>query len=407
MAQGTVGVNILSNVVELGGTNVGAFGDIIAVSPTPQVQLDFVYGINSQTGFSAVANGGVVDTNASRLRLSTSTNAAGDAAFESLRSSRYRPGEGMDARFTAAWEGSAADSTQVVGAGNVNDGYFFGFDGITFGVLLRKGAADSWTAQSAWNGDRCDGTGASGFIWDKTKGNVMMIRYPYLGYGNIKFYVQNPATSGWILCHTIRYTNSSALVQVNNPSFPFFAQNVNTGNTTDLISYVGSVYMAVTGEQKYLGAQWATDNAKTVTTENVLFSIRNCTTYNGVTNTGRIRLRSISAAYPNNSNAYAVVRLKKNSTIGGAPSFATINGTTGDNGVTITSGNSIVSVDTAGTTVTGGAYIWQGTMCQAGNLYADLSSFDIFVSPGEILTVSGFASNSASVAAGLNWEEDV
>lgn len=407
MAQGTVGVNILSNVVELGGSNVGAFGDIIAVSPTPQVQLDFVYGINSQTGVTTVANGGVVDTNASRLRLSTSTNAAGNALFESSRISRYRPGEGMEARFTAAWKGSAADSTQIVGAGDVNNGYFFGFDGVTFGLMIRKGGVDTWTAQSAWNGDKCDGTGASGFIWDKTNGNVMMIRYPYLGYGNIKFYVQNPATSGWILCHTIRYTNSSALVQVDNPSFPFCANCVNTGNTTDLVSYVGSVYMAVTGEQKYLGAQWAADNAKTVTTENVILSLQNCTSYNGVTNTGRARLRSISATYPNNSNAYAVVRLKKGVTIGGTPSYTPINGSTADDGATITTGNSIVSVDTAGTTITGGTYIWQGTMCDGGNLYADLTDFDIFLSPGEILTVSGFASGSAIVAAGVNWQEDV
>jgi len=69
MAQGPIGVNILSNIVGIGGSNVSAFGDIIAVDNTPVIQLDFVYGINTQTGSTSVNTTGVADTNASRLRL--------------------------------------------------------------------------------------------------------------------------------------------------------------------------------------------------------------------------------------------------------------------------------------------------------------------------------------------------
>lgn len=407
MAQNTVGVNILSKVVELGGSNVGAFGDIISVNPQPVIQLDFVYGINSQTGVSSTANAGTVDTNASRLRLQSGTNAAGDAVFQSARVARYRPGEGMEGRFTAVWETSAASSTQIVGIGNANDGYFFGFNGTAFGVSRRKGGTDNWTAQTSWNGDVCDGTGASNFNWDKTKGNVMMIRYPFLGYGNIMFYVQNSANSEWILVHTIKYTNSSADVQIDNPSLLFYAQNINAGNTTNLTTYVGSVSVSVTGAINYLGAQWATDSAKSVTTENTIINLRNATTYNTVANTGRARLRSISAAYPNNSNAYSIIRLKKGVTIGGSPSYAAINGTTADDGVTITSGNSIMSVDTAGTTVTGGTHLWGAAMCQGGNVFMDLTPFNIFIAPTEVLSITGFASSSANVAVEINWQEDV
>ena len=83
MAQGPIGVNILSNVVGIGGSNVSAFGDLQVVNPTPVVQLDFVYGINSQTAISTVANSATVDTDASRLRLQSGTNAAGAATFSS------------------------------------------------------------------------------------------------------------------------------------------------------------------------------------------------------------------------------------------------------------------------------------------------------------------------------------
>lgn len=406
MAQGSVGVNILSNVVGIGGSNVSAFGDLIVSNLTPVIQLDFVYGINTQTGVATTANSATVDTNASRLRLQSGTNAAGAATFNSSRIARYRAGQGMIARFTAVWTNNAANSTQVVGMGNAQIGYFFGYNGTAFGLSLRNGGTDNWIDQTSWNGDKCDGTGASGFTWNKTLGNVMMIRYPYLGYGDITFWVQNPVTGAWILCHTIQYANSSASVQVSNPSFPFYANVTNSGNTTNLLMYVGSVGVFISGVREFLAAQWATDSLKnTITAETNLLNLRNCTTYNGITNSGLIRLRSLSAA-TDNGNGLATIRLKTGVTLGGSPSFTPINGSTADQGVTITSGNSISSVDVAGTGTTG-TTIFNVCLARNTNIYYDLSPFNIFLAPTQTLTVTAFSAAAASIQVALNWNEDV
>ena len=406
MAQGTVGVNILSNVVQMGGSSVSAFGDLITAELTPIIQLDFVYGINTQTGTSTTANSATVDTNASRLRLQSGTNSAGSAIFQSQRIARYRAGEGMIARFTAVWTTSAASSTQIVGMGNASLGYFFGFNGTAFGVSIRNAGSDSWTAQTAWNGDKCDGTGASGFNWNKTLGNVMQIRYPYLGYGDITFWVENPVGGAWILCHTIQYANSSASVQLSNPSFPFYAQSLNAGSTTNLIMYVGSVGVFISGQREFLGAQWAIDSLKnTITAETNLINIRNCTTYNTVTNTGVMRLRSLSWA-TDNGNGLATIRLKKGVTIGGSPSFTTISGTTGDAGVTITSGNSIASYDVAGTGTTGTTF-YNACAARNSNFAVDLTPLRLFINPAETLTITAFSAASASIQVAINWNEDV
>ena len=406
MAQGTVGVNILSNVVSVGGSNLSAFGDILTARLMPVISLDFIYGINTQTGTTAIVTTGVVDTNASRLRIQSGTGAAGSGVFQSQRIARYRAGEGMLARFTAVWTTSAASSTQVVGVGNATVGYFFGFNGTAFGISIRNGGSDTWTAQTAWNGDKCDGTGASGFNWTKTLGNVMQIVYPFLGYGAIKFYVENPSTGTWILCHTIQYPNTSASVQVSNACFPFYAQAVNAGSTTNLIIYVGSVGVFVTGEQEYLGSQWATDSLKnTITTETNLLNLRNCTTFNTVANTGILRLRSISVA-SDGGNGVSTVRLKKGVTIGGSPSWTTINGTTADSGVTITSGNSIVSVDVAGTG-TSGTTFFNISLARNSNVTIDLTPFELYVNPAETITITGQAAAAASIQACINWNEDI
>jgi len=406
MTQGFAGVNTGPTEVIIGGSNVSAFGDLVTVEHSPVVQLDFVYGINNQTGTTSVNTTGIADTNASRLRLQTGVGAAGAATFFSQRIARYRAGQGMMARFTAVWTNNAANSTQVVGIGNTQVGYFFGYNGTAFGLSRRNGGSDNWTAQTAWNGDTCDGSGASGFNWNKTFGNVMMIRYPFLGYGDITYWVQNPVTGAWILCHTIQYANTSISVQVSNPSFPFYANVVNSGSTTNILMYVGSVGVFISGVREFLAAQFATDSLKnTITTEANLLNLRNCTTYNTVTNSGVIRLRSISAA-TDNGNGLATIRLKRGVTIGGSPSFAPISGTTADQGVTITSGNSIASVDVAGTGTTG-TLLFNICLARNSNVVYDLTPFKIFIAPGETLTVTAFSAVSASIQVALNWNEDV
>ena len=408
MAQGTIGVNILSSVVGIGGSNVSAFGDIVTVQNTPIIQLDFVYGINTQTGTSSINTTGVADTSLSRLRLQTGVGAAGAATFSSARIARYRAGQGMMARFTAVWSTSAASSTQVVGMGNTQIGYFFGFNGTAFGLSRRDAGSDNWVAQTAWNGDKCDGTGGSGFNWNKTLGNVMMIRYPYLGYGDITFWVQNSVTGAWILCHTIQYSNSSATVQVANPSFPFYANVVNSGSTTNLTMFIGSVGVFISGARDYLAQVYSTDNNKAgVTAETCIFSIRNCTTYNGVTNTGIIRLRSISLSYNQGVNGFAVLRLRKGATLGGVPAYAAINGTTADNGVTLTAANSIASVDTAATTSTAGFYQFNLSVGNTGQAVLDVSPYLLYINPGEIMTFGAFCTISGGVQVAVNWNEDI
>lgn len=407
MSQGSLVTRNVSTLSSIGISNTGAFGDLIVTELTPTIQIDFIYGINTQTGTTSIVTTGVADTDASRLRLQTGTGAAGSAVYQSYRVAKYRQGEGMVARFTAVWASSATNSTQVIGMGNAQVGYFFGFNGTAFGISLRNGGSDNWVAQTAWNGDKCDGTGPSGFNWNKTLGNVMQIKYPYLGYGAITFWVLNPVTNAWILCHTIQYPNSSASVQLSNASFPFYANAVNTGNTSNLIMYCGSVGVFISGLRAYLGAQWAIDNIEnTVTTETNVFTLRNATTYNGVANTGLIRLRSLSFS-SDGGNGVSTLRLKKGATLGGSPSYTTISGTSADQGVTITSGQSVASYDVAGTTVSGGTLIFNSTVARNDSATFDMTPYSIFVAPGETLTFSGTAAASASIQICVNWNEDV
>jgi hypothetical protein len=390
-------------------SNMSAFGTLESSDLTPVVQMDFVYGINTQTGASTVANGGTVGTNASRLLVQSNTSATGSAIFNSRRVAKYRAGQGVTARFTAAFTTGVANSQQLVGVGTSSDGYFVGFNGASFGIAHRNAGGVTYVAQASWNGDTCNGAGASGFTINPTFGNVWMVKYPFLGYGNITFWVLNPATSRWILAHTIRYPNTTTAVQLANPNLFFWAESVNTGATTNQLLYVGSVGIFISGPRSFIGnPKWASDNNKTgVTAETNLLSIRNATTYNGVTNRSLIRLNSISIACSNAANAVATIIFRIGATVGGVPAFTTVNGTTANNGVTITSGNSVASVDTAGTTASAGTYIYNINAAGNTSSFLDLAALEIFIAPGETLTVSGKSTSSATLGAAVNWTEDI
>lgn len=387
--------------------NLGAFGDLEVMGLTPLYQASFATGIRSQLVTTAVANSATVDSNSGRLRLQTGTNAAGSAIAIGARPVSYRPGQGVTARMTPFWVGGAADSTQIVGMGNAVDGYFFGFSGTSFGICHRLNSVDTWTAQADWNGDPCDGTGPSGFDWDTSKGIPLQIKYPYLGHGNIRFYVLNPDTSLWILAHTIKYSGMSDLPQLTNPCLSFYAAAINSGNTTNLVAYVTCVGVFIDGEKVYLGPQYGVDASRaSVTTEAGILTIKNATTVNGVANRGLLRLRQISYSSDANSGR-AVVRIKRNVTLGGSPSFAAVSGTTADAGVTITAAQSTASYDVAGTGCTGGTTLWNAVCFNDSSGVVDLSPHGLVVGPGETLTISVEATASSTVAVAVNWSEDV
>ena len=401
-------------------SNMSAFGVSETAELTPVIQGDFSYGINTQIWATPVVSGtgATVDTNLSRLRIQSGTAAAGYAYIQSRRPVRYRAGQGQVARFTPLFNSiGLATNIQLWGMGSIvtnlpYDGYFFGYNGTSFGIVHYNRGTPTWYAQSVWNVDKVDGSAGTTFNYNPSFGTPVTIKYPYLGFGNIEFFIQNPNDGRWVLVHIIKYSNAVNTTQVSNPSLFYTGFTLNSGNTTNATMYCGSVGAFISGMRSFVGnPKWAIDNNKaTITTETCLVNLRNATTYNGVPNRGLIRLNSISivsSLNSANSTSIAVFRLKIGATIGGSPTYTPINGSTADSGATLTSANSIASFDVAGTTVAGGTYIYNISCVNQNSMIIDVTPFDIFVAPGEILTCSGFATASSALGISLNWTEDV
>ena len=375
------------------------FGELVVANLTPVIQADFVYGINANL-FSSTLTGSGTATSTSQMGIaSTTANASSSALIQTARRAKYRAAEGLLARFTAQFTAGVANSTQTAGMRNAAiDGWFIGYNGTSFGICYRRNSVDTWVAQADFNADKLDGTGLSGITIDPTKINIFQLSIGYLGVRGCTFSIQNPDTKAWIAFHEYSFMNTTAdQTQSVNPTMTFGIQATNTTNATNVVVKASSVGVFIVGSRERIGSTYGVNNNKSVgTTETNLLTIRNNTTMNSVTNQSQIRIRSLSLA--TSAGVPVVYKLTKNATLGGVPAYTNIDAT-----------NSCAAYDTAGTTITGGNVQFNTTVGANGNVFVDLTEFDIFLAPGDTLTVSvaSISGGAAASVAAINWNEDI
>jgi hypothetical protein len=132
---------------------------------------------------------------------------------------------------------------------DANDGYGFGRDATGVFVFFRKAGFTTKTYQSAWNGDKLDGTGASGLVLNVANGNIYNIEYNWFGYGTTEYAVFLPTPSGRaerIIVHIDKPAQDSQ--RINNPNLPLRIEVNNGGAATALSFAWGGLAFSVLGK---------------------------------------------------------------------------------------------------------------------------------------------------------------
>lgn len=494
------------------------FGSVHVENLTPEFQTDAVYGINpyeiiATTGNAAdpsAANSASTTGTNNLFKCSTGTTAYSFGSIQSRKRLRYRAGQGVVGRFTALWSAPAASSIVVAGFGTAESGFYFGYNGTSFGILhssggvrevqtltvttastatnnyqvtlagisytvtatsnsstvktayeisqgtyagwkahargstvvfladsainktgtfslaqsgagtpaagsfaeTRAGAAptDTWIPQTEWNGDKLDGTGASGITLDKTKGNVFQIDIQYLGFGAVVFKIETASEGNnpdFVTVHTLGIPNTRTTPSVNQPAFPFTMAAYSSGSTTDVSISVASYAGFIEGKKQLTGPRMtitAETNGfveSTAATYYPLFTIRNDYTHshNGVTlraNQSVVYPLSISAAHDDATPI--TFYLIRNATLVGTPNFSRWDAA------------SCLYVDTSATTCSfsnnGQVQFAYALGQSSGGAYAFPD--EIQLEPGETLTLAARAVTGTAtyVIASLNTRED-
>lgn len=385
-----------------------AFGETLFGQLSPQFQGSFEYTVsNTDLNNDDSTGDGSISQASGMAVVATSTTTGSTGHLDSKQSARYKPGIGGLIRFTALFTLPIVGTEQYVGIPDVEgssaafkNGYLVGYDGITFGFHRFQNDVKFTVAQVDWD-DPMDGTGASGMTLDQTKLNVFAIQYQYLGAGAIRLFIESETTDDFVLVHTIHYANKNTEPSVHNPNFHFAMYTANKLTTSNMIVKSSSYAYFVEGKTSFIELHQpenasGTKEKENVITEVAIFTIRNKATYASKTNFIDIILLgaggSIEASSTNNLGN---IRVVKNAALGGDPSYSDINTT-----------NSVVEIDVAGTTVTGGKELGAGLFAGKNDRFGfSLITNRIMLNPGETLTLAGSSANSATIRAQVTWRE--
>jgi len=240
------------SLFEPDGGSLDAFGNLRVAEPftifdTKQItdNLPLLYDDQQVSGTATTS---VYTTNTAASVMGVAASTTGERVRQSFERHNYQPGKSQLIRLTGTFANQSADLTGItsrIGLFDGNNGILFSYEGGTMNAVVRSNTsgtpADDKVAQSSWNIDKMDGTGASGITLDFTKTLIMLIDMEWLGVGRVR--VGFVAAGAPIYCHQFLHSNVNSLVYMSTPNLPvrYSIANDGTGLATTMQHICSSV----------------------------------------------------------------------------------------------------------------------------------------------------------------------
>jgi hypothetical protein len=329
--------------VSIGGTNTDAFGRIRVSQPYTLFDSQNRYTEDTQYNAAVTGTGATAyQVNESAVNLNVTAGGVGSVVRQTYRSFPYQPGKGLLVLATFCMDGSTIP-TQRVGYFNADNGVFFQRAGGTSSFVLRSSVTGSVSdartvAQSAWNGDKLDGTGASGITLDPAKSQILWMDFEWLGVGSVRCGFIIDGT--YIVCHTFTNANEITTTYMTTAILPVRYEITSASAVAATLKQVCSSVMSEGGYDAQSAVYTAIRSTKLSgfgSTFVPLISIRLASGRSGA-----VVLVQLAQALPTVTQTYEVVLLK-NATLTGASYVASV--------------SSNVDYDQTATALTGGIVV--------------------------------------------------
>jgi len=266
-------------------------------------------------------------------------------------------------------------------------------------IAAGQSVTSLFVSQTAWNIDVLDGSTNSAFLLDTTKGNVFQVAMQYLGYGSLRFNVENPNTGRFEEVHDLAYANANTGPSMDLPIFHVGARVVNNGNTSSLSLGMASGAGLIDGDP----VPFRNPTGHVVTAAGVgttfinICSIRVEKEFNGIVNLIEVFPRLVDIAVEGTKTAE--IKLILNATFAGEPNWEYKK-----DDVSVVA----ISASNVAVTVTGGANELFGFgMAKSDSRTIALSKLRVGLIPGDTITIAGRAtSGTTDITAGMTWQED-
>jgi hypothetical protein len=222
------------NTVSFGGTNVDAFGRLRVSQPYTLFDSQNRYGIDSQFSTSTVGSGAATHlSNEASVNMGVSTTSGDEVVRQTFRVFPYQPGKSLLLLATFKMDTAKTNLRQRVGYFNTANGVYLEQNATSITFVLRtstSGSVDNsrFVDKTSWNGDKLDGTGASGITLDLTKTQILFMDFEWLGVGSVRCgFVIN---GQFIVAHTFHNSNIQTAVYMTTAILPVRYEITNTGS---------------------------------------------------------------------------------------------------------------------------------------------------------------------------------
>jgi len=221
---------LFNNEVGFVGNAVDAFNRLKVSQPFTMFDSQNRYQISDKWDVFAATGGfsGYVQVESVRT-LGVTLTAGSKCTAETKRVFPYQPGKSLLIMNTFVWPTKITGLRRRIGyfgitggatAGIPYNGVYLEQNGLTLSINLASGSLNTTITanQSDWNGDKFDGTGASGRTLDTSKGNIFWIDVEWLGVGDVRtgFFVDGKP----MVAHTFHNDNVHPTVYMTTAVLP-------------------------------------------------------------------------------------------------------------------------------------------------------------------------------------------
>ena len=217
--------------------SVDAFGRQRVSEPFNLGDYKNIYGLDLSF-VDRSSNGGAVTFVKERAcaQITTSTAANSAMIHQTRCYHHYMPGKSQHILCSVNFRGAQSNVVKRVGYYDDRDGIYLELNGSNGGVASlniraatagASGATTTSVLQAAWNTDRLDGTGPSGYELDFTKTQLFFTDFQWLGVGRVRCGFSIDGDS--VVAHEFYHSNRKDAVYISNPSLPVRCELSNVG----------------------------------------------------------------------------------------------------------------------------------------------------------------------------------
>lgn len=261
------------------------FGQGITTSKLSLLNADFHLPLNNNDITTSITGTGTVTQQNGYASVKTGTGTTASAKIVSNRTLRYAVQREAHMAFPAAFTTPThASSFQRHGLYDANNGFFIGYEGLTFGITIRKAGVDTFVSKANFNKDKLNGTSGSEFKRDGIPEAIILtdlndFRIRFGRSAKVNFEVLSP-DGDWIVFHIIKFPNTSRTPAIESSVLPFTIEVSKTAaDATDLEIITTSVDVSIVdtaviyGKEDVKGRKYVTAAISGQTTDQTVYTV--------------------------------------------------------------------------------------------------------------------------------------